>query len=1021
MLLMMVQAATVFGLSFNVALNSLTNHNTSANPAYNEANFAANFGTTTWISQSGATMAVDPTKMDESLNPITPGHVSKTDVHTLVPSRPDLRWFAHATPWFGTSSHINIGLTNNTTTYVAAMITDMKNRGFNGVVIDWYGQNDSTDGVTQKIKSYLAGLTNNTFTYIVMVDKGVQGGLGTNNLQAQIQYCQNQYFGDPNYEHEPLTTGLPILMFFGVRSVLGQTAMAGVKAYLGGQMVWVEEGTGYLSESWEDECFEWTDEFDTGVNPNDPFNLDALTSDYPTIKNSGKKAFGAMCAKFNGTLTKSVSWSMGKYLPCSNGLCLVERAASINSAIPSSMTRMQWPTWSDWEEGTQVESGIDNYLALISQVNTANVFWWTIVGGDERTVDHYELYASTNGVTAAFLGSVPTGVYQTNLTKTALLPGSYQLYVDAVGKPCIRDHMSQPISCIYSMAPSVAQPPTSQTVSYGQTATFSVSATGSPPLSYTWYDQNNNVVSATSNLVITSATQGNSYSVVVANQYGSVSNAPAVLTVVTAPLVQTDVQPLSQIVWQGDPVSFAVQAGGMPPLSYQWTLNGQNIPGATNPAYSFPALTGTNDYQVTISNAQGSVNSSTGVVAGVAATFLNPSNYMGMQITFTGYTNAVSVTNFPVLVRLSTNIPGFSYSQFVSPSTGADLRFASATGRELPFQIDEWNPAGQSEVWVQVSSISTTNDYITACWGNAADSAMLPCNTNGAPWTTLSGSNNFQLVYHLSQSGFPFADSTLRYPDSQGVAPTSTTGEIGKGCLFNGTTDYLSPGSISLGSDFTFSTWANMDPTATNIQTLCANKAGGSDSAGFALYINNWNTANQALVLETGDGVQGLTASTAPETVSPGVWHHIACVVDGTGGTADFYVDGTDCTVTNSVLPTFVNQAGFNLGRFTNSYYYFKGGMDEARIENGVRSPAWIWASWATVADSAFATYGTIAPPAVTLQYQRISGQPVLTWASGILQSAPIPTGPFTNVTAATSPYPLATSSTQQYFRVKVQ
>jgi hypothetical protein len=49
------------------------------------------------------------------------------------------------------------------------MITDMKNRGFNGVVIDWYGQGHSTDGVTQKIKSYLASLTNNTFTYIIMV------------------------------------------------------------------------------------------------------------------------------------------------------------------------------------------------------------------------------------------------------------------------------------------------------------------------------------------------------------------------------------------------------------------------------------------------------------------------------------------------------------------------------------------------------------------------------------------------------------------------------------------------------------------------------------------------------------------------------------------------------------------------------------------------------------------------------------------------------------------------------------
>jgi hypothetical protein len=94
----MAQATTVFGLNFNVTLASLTNHNTSAYAAYNQANFAANFGTTTWVNQNGTTMAVDPTQMDESLNPITPGHVSKADVHMLIPSRPGLRWFAHATP-----------------------------------------------------------------------------------------------------------------------------------------------------------------------------------------------------------------------------------------------------------------------------------------------------------------------------------------------------------------------------------------------------------------------------------------------------------------------------------------------------------------------------------------------------------------------------------------------------------------------------------------------------------------------------------------------------------------------------------------------------------------------------------------------------------------------------------------------------------------------------------------------------------------------------------------------------------
>jgi len=82
-------------------------------------------------------------------------------------------------------------------------------------------------------------------------------------------------------------------------------------------MVWVEQGTSYLGESWEDECFEWTDQFNSGVNNSDPFNLSSVTSDFSTIKSSGKKAFGAMCAKFNGTLTKTTNWSLGKYLPCS--------------------------------------------------------------------------------------------------------------------------------------------------------------------------------------------------------------------------------------------------------------------------------------------------------------------------------------------------------------------------------------------------------------------------------------------------------------------------------------------------------------------------------------------------------------------------------------------------------------------------------------------------------------------------------------------------------------------------------
>ncbi|MEM7394266.1 MAG: hypothetical protein AAF492_18155, partial [Verrucomicrobiota bacterium] len=72
-----------------------------------------------------------------------------------------------------------------------------------------------------------------------------------------------------------------------------------------------------------------------------------------------------------------------------------------------------------------------------------------------------------------------------------------------------------------------------------------------------------------------------------------------------------------------------------------------------------------------------------------------------MKISFCGYDRPETLIDFPVLVQLSTNIPGFSYQNLVS-TNGYDLRFLNSNRTvELNYEIEFWNTGGVSLVWVQ--------------------------------------------------------------------------------------------------------------------------------------------------------------------------------------------------------------------------------------------------------------------------------------------------------------------------------
>src|SRR5262249_16754246 len=144
------------------------------------------------------------------------------------------------------------------------------------------------------------------------------------------------------------------------------------------------------------------------------------------------------------------------------------------------------------------------------------------------------------------------------------------------------------------VAPSIATQPASTTVTAGQTASFSVSANGTAPLSYQWQKNGANISGAPSASYTTPATAtsdtGAKFDVIVSNSVGSVTSSSATLTVnaaTAAPAITT--QPANQSVTVGQTASFSVVATGTVPLSYQWRKNSANISGANSASYTTPA------------------------------------------------------------------------------------------------------------------------------------------------------------------------------------------------------------------------------------------------------------------------------------------------------------------------------------------------------------------------------------------------------------------------------------------------
>ncbi len=138
----------------------------------------------------------------------------------------------------------------------------------------------------------------------------------------------------------------------------------------------------------------------------------------------------------------------------------------------------------------------------------------------------------------------------------------------------------------------------------------------------------------------------------------------------------------------------------------------------------------------------------------------------GVKFTVAGYNGGSEVqTNFPVLVRLSTAITGFDYNDFYNASVNptdpdalklVDVGFVDAEGNGLAYDIDTWDPSGESLIWVNLPEMTNGTEFVMWYRSSKTGKALNSDNV----WTNYAGVWHFREDYGTETASVSVYDST---------------------------------------------------------------------------------------------------------------------------------------------------------------------------------------------------------------------------------------------------------------------
>jgi hypothetical protein len=279
------------------------------------------------------------------------------------------------------------------------------------------------------------------FKFAIMIDKGAiklsacSGCTPQQALIEQIHYIEQTFIPSPAYMR---INGRPMITNFDVELHYPSVDWATAAATTTTNPIFIFEDASGFTHVATGGSYSW-------VRPSTTdFGMGYLTNFYDAGSlHPQLETIGASYKGFNDTLA---SWGLNRIMTQRCGHTWLQTFAKINSLYNSSnqLDALQLPTWNDYEEGTEVESGIDNCMSVTAGIS-GNLLQWG-VSGYEDTLDHYVVYISTDGQNLMALNTMGVGSHSLDLCGYSPQQRHYLLYLQAVGKPSIRNRMSGAIS-----------------------------------------------------------------------------------------------------------------------------------------------------------------------------------------------------------------------------------------------------------------------------------------------------------------------------------------------------------------------------------------------------------------------------------------------------------------------------------------------------------------------------------------------------------------------------------------------